>query len=223
MEERWCHRQESGIDHAALAEEFEALLDKAKDEETVHGFLEAHPQLLPDVGFFHNGPRGDLVVSKLPLGEDFICDFAFVTEDSQTLLFTCIEIESPAKRLFNKGAAFSRDYLDARQQIADWNGWAQQNMRQALRLFDRLGQWLSVERYSITLQCILVMGRRAEINTVKRRQRWAAENALRQASMNIMTYDRLVETARFGHRPWNKKMLVCHYADRALHVKRISE
>ena len=61
-----------------------------------------------------------------------------------------------------------------------------------------------------------------EINTIKKKQRWAAEGALRQASLAIMTYDRLLEGMRSYPRGWSDKMLVCVYRDRALHAKRIS-
>jgi hypothetical protein len=222
MEEAWDRAKRSRRSTDNLGEKLAKILESAQSEQEVHDFFEAHPQALPNVGYYHNGPRGDLVVTKMPLGHDFVTDFAFVTENSQMVQFTCLEIESPAKRLFNRGASFSRAYLDARQQLADWNLWAQQNIRQAMRMFGRLGYWLPEEYYRISLECVLIMGRRAEINTIKRRQRWAAEYALRPASLTIMTYDRLLERLELGYAGWEEKMLVCSYRDRVLHVKRIS-
>lgn len=222
MEDEWRFSNKTVESREELADRFEAVLDQAQSEQEVHEFFETHPQMLPDVGYYHNGPRGDIVVSKLPLGNDFVTDFAFVSENSQMVQFTCIEIESPNKRLFNRGSDFSRAYLDAKQQLSDWNLWAQQNVRQAMRMFGRLGNWLPEEYYSISLECILIIGRRSEINTLKRKQRWAAEFALRQASFHIMTYDRLLERMRSHIRGWSEKMLVCVYRDKALHVKRVS-
>lgn len=222
LENEWQHAKDANYDTTGLVDKFEYVVDHAKTEQEVHDFFELHPQLLPNVGFYHNGPRGDLIVSKLPLGNDFVTDFAFVTENSQMVEFTCIEIESPSKRLFNRNSEFSRGYLDARQQITDWNLWAQQNMREAMRMFGRLGNWLPEKYYQISLRCILVVGRRSEINTIKRKQRWAAENALRQASLSIMTYDRLLDGMKSSFYEWNKSMLVCTYRDRALHAKSIS-
>ncbi len=222
MEREWERARSARYECDQIADEFERVLQKARSEQEVHDFFEFHPQFLPDTGTYHNGPRGDLVVTKMPLGLDFVTDFAFVSENSQMVQFTCIEIESPTKLLFNRGASFSRAYLDARQQLADWNLWAQQNLRQAMRMFGRLGRWLTDDYYEISLRCILVIGRRSEINTPKRKQRWAAEAALRQASLSIMTYDRLIERMRGFDHEWSDKMLVCNYRDRALHVKRIS-
>jgi hypothetical protein len=222
MEDEWKRTRPARHSADRLVERFEKILSTARSEQEIHEFFESYPQLLPDVGYYHNGPRGDVVVTKMPLGSDFVTDFAFVSENSQMVQFTCIEIESPTKRLFNRGAAFSRSYVDAKQQIVDWNLWAQQNLRQAMRIFGRLGYWLPSDHYRISLECVLIFGRRSEINTVKRKQRWAAESALRPASLTIMTYDRLLERMRWGLHSWSGKMLVCSYRDRALHVKRIS-
>jgi len=223
MEEQWVASPDTVASSSEmLADELEGLLSSVKTEQPIHDFFEAHPQVLPGIGFYHNGPRGDIVVTKLPLGLDFVTDFAFVSANSQMVQFTCIEIEGPRVSLFGRGAQFSRAYLEARQQIADWNLWAQSNIREAMRMFDRLGDWLPSATFSISLQCILVVGRRSEIDTIKRKQRWAAENALRQASMTIMTYDRLLDGMRSGYQSWSKKMLVCTYKDRALHAKHIS-
>jgi len=222
MENEWRYARPARHCPDKLADRFERVLDSATSEQEIQDFFEQHPQLLPGVGYYHNGPRGELVVSKLPLGHDFVTDFAFVSENSQMVHFTCIELESPTKRLFNRGAVFSRAYLDARQQIADWNLWAQQNLRQAMRMFGRVGRWLPEAYYEISLECVLIVGRRSEINTIKRKQRWAAEYALRQASCTIMTYDRLIDCMRSGFHSWSDKMLVCTYRDRALVAKRIS-
>jgi hypothetical protein len=223
MEADWLHLHTvQRISNEQLADKFEALLNTAKTEQQIHAFFEEHPQFLPGVGYYHNGPRGDIVITKLPLGLDFVTDFAFVSENSQMVQFTCVEIEGPRVSLFGRGAQFSRAYLDAKQQITDWNLWAQQNLREAIHMFDRLGNWLPPEYYKISLQCILVAGRRSELSTLKRKERWAAEDALRHASMTIMTYDRLIDEIRSGYRSWRQKMLVCSSRDRALHVKHIS-
>jgi hypothetical protein len=221
MENEWEHAQPLHFNRDEIADKLEKVLVTARSEQDVHDFFETHPQFLPDTAAYHNGPRGDLVITKMPLGRDFVTDFAFVSENSQSVQFTCIEIESPAKPLFNRGAKFSREYLDAKQQLSDWNLWAQQNMREAIRMFGRVGRWASPDYLDISLHCILVVGRRSEINTPKRQQRWAAESALRQASMFIMTYDRLIERMRSSYHSWSDKMLVCTYRDRALHVKRV--
>jgi hypothetical protein len=223
MEDEWSRTQNRIADPVTLARKFQRVLDTADDEQTVQSFLEDHPQMLPALMHYHNGPRGDLVICKLPLGHDFVCDFAYASENSQCIQFTCVEIESPTKRLFNRDGSFTADYFHARQQIADWNAWAQYNLRAVLDSFDRLGRYANQRDYTISLRCYLVMGRRSELTTVKRRQRWAAEHALSQSSLHMMTYDRLLTDAEHSFYQWKKRLLVCQYRDRALHVKQISK
>ena len=181
-----------------LADKFESCLAAAKCEQDIQNFLEKYPHILPGLDTFHHGPMAQMIVTKFPLNVDFVTDFAFVSENSQCLEITFVEIESPKKRIFNKNGSFSRDYLDARQQLADWNGWAQHNLRNVAALFGPMEKFIFGGGDCITLRSILIIGRRSELTSRKRQQRWAAENALRAASMNIMTYDRLLERTRLG-------------------------
>jgi hypothetical protein len=207
-----------------LASRFEQCLADATNEQTAQDFLEEYPHILPGVDTFHNGPLGDIIIAKFRLNNDFITDFAFVSENSQAMEMTFVEIESPGKPLFKRDGSFSRDYLDARQQLADWNAWGQQELRTVAKLFGPFSRGIPNSRYiDLTLRCVLIMGRRSELNSRKRQERWAAENALRHASMAIMTYDRLIE--RIRHElfwPLHKRLLVCSYRDREFQVKRIA-
>ncbi|MGO9000481.1 MAG: Shedu anti-phage system protein SduA domain-containing protein [Limisphaerales bacterium] len=104
---------------------------KVKEAE-IQDFFEEYPYLLPGIGILHHGPFEGVVATKFQLGNSYETDFAFIASTSQTLHISCVEIESPRKPLFRKDGAFSRDYLDAKQQITDWLFWAHHNVRQAL-------------------------------------------------------------------------------------------
>jgi hypothetical protein len=208
-----------------LADKFEKALNSAKKEEDVQDFLERYPHILPGLDTYHHGPIANVIVTKMPLGNDFITDFAFVSENSQSAQMTCIEIESPHKPIFLRNGSFSREYLNARQQLFDWNFWAQQNLRDAMRLFGPLRRCMPDRRnfLDLTLRCILITGRRSHIHTRKQQERWAAENALRTASMTIMTFDRVLERVKAGwYWPLTHRLLVCSYGDREFQVKRVA-
>jgi hypothetical protein len=203
-----------------VADRFERCLSEAKREQDIHDFFEQYPHVLPGMDTYHNGPLANLVVTKFPLGSDFITDFAFVSENSQAMEMTFVEIESPTQRIFRRDGSFSREYLDAKQQLADWNAWAQHNLRTVADLFGPLRTCIQSRYIQLSLRCILVFGRRSELKGRKRQERWAAENALRAASMNIMTYDRLLERIQHGF-VWSfkKRVLISVYKDREFHVK----
>lgn len=204
------------------AEEFRKLIDKRSPEPAIHAFLEDHPYLLPGVGDRHHGPYEGIIATKLALGRSFITDFAFVSCDSQTLYFTCVEIESARKRLFRKDGRFHRDYLDARQQIADWLHWANHNVREAIDCWGALFNGKPASWYHISFRGFLVFGRREELHNRVTHERWSSEAAALPPTLRTMTYDRLLDHAGFGVRDIdNARLAVCSFRDRRFFVKRV--
>jgi hypothetical protein len=211
------------IPPTTLASKFRNLIDSDPTEEEVQTFLEHHPRCLPEAGYYHHGFLSDVVVSKLPLHNDFITDFAYISANSQSVLVVCLEIEKPGMKIFCQDGHFTAHYQKARQQVIDWNFWAQHNIRDALKYFGKYAQHLPSDTCNIQMHCILIVGRRSELTTRKRRERWSAEAATLPKSISVMTYDRLLEgLEREVLLPENKKILVCSYRDRSLQVKHVT-
>lgn len=201
---------------------FRTLIDSRASEPPIQAFLEQHPYLLPGFGDLHHGPYEGIIATKLSLGRSFVTDFAYIACNSQTLFFTCVEIESARKRLFRADGKFHRDYLDARQQISDWLFWAKQNSREAIDCWGALFNGRPAKWYDITFRGYLVFGRRSEIDTRVKQERWSAEAASLDSALETMTYDRL--TKRKGYIFYdvdNDKLAVCSYRDRRFFVKRV--
>jgi len=202
--------------------EFHGLIDSRALEPKIHEYLEHHPYLLPGFGDLHHGPYEGIVATKLPLGRTFVTDFAYVACNSQTLYFTCVEIESARKRLFRADGKLHRDYLDARQQIADWLLWAKQHARDAISCWGALFNGRPADWYDVQFRGFLVFGRRSEINTRVKQERWSAEAASINPALQTMTYDRLLQ--RKGYVSYdvdNDKLAVCSFRDRRFIVKRV--
>lgn len=204
-------------------QEFSGMIDKRSTEPPIQTFLEQHPYLLPGLGTFHHGPYAGIVVSKFPLGNDFVTDFAFVSSNSQMLRLICVEIESARKNLFRKDGAFNRDYIDARQQIVDWLHWANQNPTQAIDCWRPLLNRKHLLYCTVQYQGFLVMGRRSDIDTRKKQERWSAEAESMSPQLGCMTYDRLIERAEWlVPRMDNDKIATCTYKDRRFQAKHIT-
>ena len=135
----------------------QTLIESDPTEEEVQQFFEQYPRCLPEAGHYHNGLRADVVISKLPLHNDFITDFAYMSQNSQRVLIICIEIERPGKKLFRKDGQFTSYYQAAKQQVVDWNFWARHHVRDALKYFGKLSQHLPKELNYVQMHCILVM------------------------------------------------------------------
>lgn len=199
------------------------ILSSGSREEEVQQFFEKHPHLLPGVDDYHNGPYANIVISKMPLGNDFVTDFAFVCVNSQQLQLTLVELEAPHKNLFRKDGAFSRHYVDARQQLSDWLFWAQHNIPSAVDLFAPLLRGRPFQHFDMSARAYLICGRRNDFNQPKAQQRWSAEKSLASKGLVTMTYDRVLEFLKRGpFWSFKDRILVCSYRDRSFHVQRVT-
>ena len=203
-------------------EEFETLICKRSAEQALHSFLEKHPYFLPGFGDLHHGPYEGIIATKFALGRSFVTDFAYITSNSQTLFFTCVEIESARKRLFRTDGKFHRDYLDARQQIVDWIHWANQNAKQAIECWGAMFNGKPARWFDIKFRGFLVFGRRSELDTSVKQERWSAEAASLVPGLQTMTYDRLLRHVHHHRMDVdNAKLAVCSFRDRRFHVKNV--
>ena len=190
-----------------LRKKFSAYLESAKNEAEMQYFFEVNPAFLPGLYDFHNGPLGNVVISKLQLGNDFVTDFALISVNSAAAQITLIEIESPKTPIFrNSDDQFSSSFNKAYQQVRDWGLWAEQN---ATYLKDRFRQIYSrgIFRFrKVVVQRILVAGRRSEIQrTSLREKRWAGIN--HDPHISVMSYDRLNDMFMLNPRILNE--LIC--------------
>ena len=199
---------------------FNKLIERRAIEPEIHKFLEEHPYFLPGFDDLHHGPYGGIIATKLPLGNTFVTDFAFVACNSQRLAFTCVEIESARKRLFRVDGKLHRDYLDARQQISDWLFWAKQNSKEAIDCWGVLFNGRPASWYDIVFRGFLVFGRRSEIDTPVKQARWSAESASLDSNLHTMTYDRLLLNPRAIRVVDNDKIAVCSFRERRFFCKK---
>lgn len=195
--------------------EWELVLKEANREQEIQDYLEHRPELLPGLFDFHNGPLHDVVISKFPLGADFKCDFAFLTRNSMQLQFTFIEIEEPNKPIFNKDDSFTKEFNQARQQIADWGIWAEKNLHTLIEMFSPMFEYYPVENDSKDFRFYLIYGRRAEVEmSKKRKERWSGIQPNSASKSIVMSFDRL----RFCNE-CSERLIVCSYKDRSFVAK----
>src|SRR5262245_7305643 len=94
-EQRLIERRSALSQHSLSEVEWTGFLENCRSEPEMQAFLEKRPTLLPGLEDLHNGPLHDIVVAKLPLGPDFVTDFAFISRHSMALQFTFVELEDP--------------------------------------------------------------------------------------------------------------------------------
>jgi hypothetical protein len=183
-----------------LRAKYEKFLRTASSEAQMHYFLESNPVLIPGLYDLHNGPVGNVVISKLRLSDEFVTDFAFISENSAVCQVTLVEIESPRIQVFRKSdGLFTSEFSRALQQLRDWDQWCAQNPVHLKDTFRRVYHRTIFKYQRVFVRCVLVAGRRSElVRSARREQRWAAEN--RDPSVVVMTYDRLLDFLTFNPR-----------------------
>jgi hypothetical protein len=213
--ERFIERSLIPVDPEVILDEWKRILNQATREQDIQDFLELHPELLPGLFDFHNGPLNGIIVSKFPFGADYKCDFAFVTRHSAALQFTFVEIEDPTTRVFNKDGSFSQAFNHARQQIADWKVWAEKNINTLMNMFSPMFEFYNAWDDYKDFRFYLVCGRRSEIESdKKRKERWSSIHAGNDKNTVIMSYDRLNSFEKV-----NERLIVCSYQDRSFYAK----
>lgn len=166
----------------------EHLLDRGAKESEVQDFFERNPVLVAGADYLF----GQAVITKLPLGNDFVTDFAYINPQSGPKYLRLIEIEDPSKKIFRKDDRFTEKFAHALQQIDDWLGWCSQNRADLFHLFTPLYNAHNQSFPFLVPRALLIYGRRSEINNTRRQERW---NALKQKHLfaDIRTYDGFME------------------------------
>ena len=151
------------------------------EEEIHHQFLARHPALLPLWWPFDN-----TVFTKLPLGAEYVVDFAFARENTPGVTWHLIEIEHPKFPLFTKSGDPSAKLMHAVRQVLNWKTWFMENLGYVTRYFpfsDRIGL-----RGLAEPELIVVIGRRGGIG--REQQKLINQLGYR---VQVRTFDGLAE------------------------------
>lgn len=166
----------------ANVDDFEVVLDGARDEKPLQEFIAAHPSFLrlqlpsaQDVWCWDR-PR---------LGAELIPDFLLCRRDSTGFRWTMVELESPAKPALNQSGRPSAKLNEAIGQIRDWRSWLRDNIAYARSQLGFMG---------IQGECdaLAIIGRRAQLDAKQIPQ----YRELSRDGMTVMSYDRILDTAR---------------------------
>lgn len=182
-----------------LARRLEELLNRNARENELQALLERHPAILTE----HRGLSPPLVLSQLPLGADFVVDFAYFWSQSNGSFLTLVEIEPPDLPVFNDNDEFSARFHHALQQLSDWEEWCRRKPEFVDAFVDPLfDMGLTMGGFSFTeIQTRLIVGRRANVRSnARRRMRWE-HRAKEFGGREVRTWDSLVDALKRPHIP----------------------
>jgi hypothetical protein len=105
-----------GFSLAKQLEQLRTVIDKAKDERPIQGFLESHPQILAAlVG------RSPFVVARPNFGGKRIPDFLIADVDSRGINWVLVELETPTSPVTLRGDLLLDKYArTGTSQVEEW-------------------------------------------------------------------------------------------------------
>ena len=170
---------------ASHVQQLETVLAQATDERDLQTFLASNPYALV-LGVLGGQLRTSWVFDRPRFGAEYIPDFLIGMRDSLGPTWMLVELESPTADPLRKDGAIRAELHHAVQQVQDYRRWLGQH---ATYFRDQHGCW------GIEAGCTasIVIGRRAMRDNEDGRGRI---RDLRRDGIEVMSYDRLVETYR---------------------------
>lgn len=203
--------------HESLIE-VATLIHQDKKEEDFQRFFSKNPTFLfkaiPSYGDTNLG-----VVTKLPVGNSFISDFAVFTLGQGGCKITLIEIEKPSDRLFTKKLIPSQKLNTALGQITEWTEWIQASkltfIRDSIETLKRTtkidskdfkGSFKTIENKDIEfgwnafhgfsdfciITSVVIIGRWSNLNENERKRLLFLNNPQNSPNRQIRTYDQII-------------------------------
>lgn len=176
------------------------LLNTNPGESAIQSYFESQPQAF--VATKH--VLGNTVISKLPIGNDFICDLAYVEPQSGRTYLHLVELEAPTKAIFTKDGQFTADFNQALQQVTDWLYYVERNKEVIRDLLEPLRAPTGADILHYTAVGHLLIGRRDQIDSPRKKERWAAKKS-ENPFITIRTLDGFDDsnTNHFDNNPMN--------------------
>jgi len=165
-----------------LVEEFLHILNDARDEKPLQKFLNGNPVILRTL---LPSSRSFWSFDRLRFGSQYVPDFLLCCQFSTGFNWTLVELESPLKMALNSKGRMTSTLTEALGQINDWRIWLRRNIAYA-------HEELGLKGINAESPCIIIIGRQTRLNSKHINQ----YRELSRDKLTVMTYDRLVDSAK---------------------------
>lgn len=178
------HQVPKLLPSTTLVEEFKDHIDDARDERPIQEFLARHPVLLRPLL-----PEGQeyWCFDRPRFGSEYIPDLLLCTRNSSGYHWILIELESPSKAAIVRDGRRSADLAEALRQVDEWRIWLRQNIQYAQTT-------LAFTDIDAESPAVIVIGRRHRL--MQQHTKRYRELSSPAGRLSVMTYDRLLESAR---------------------------
>ena len=207
-----------------LIRDFELILnDPEKKEKDIQVFLEENAELIPLPFLAGHQLHQSLIISKLPIGNSFISDFAYLTKCSDYWLLVLIEIENLHKKIFlnsSENIRFTAKFNNAYEQILDWKAYLEEdnNIDEIKKRVIKLMGEGEIANIPFYVRYFLIYGRSKEKNSEKRIRLFNQKNT---EQIQVKTYDSLI--SEYKSKPELPKMILSPWKDNGFCIKKVPD
>jgi len=206
-----------------LAEEFEILLnDKSKNENDIQCFLEENSELIPLPFLAGHQLHQSAVISKLPIGNGYVSDLAYLTKCSDYWHLVLIEIEDPKKKIFLKSSEnirFTANFNNAYEQVLSWKAYLEDenNADELKKRVKKLMGYDQIANIPFYVRYVLIYGRSTEKqNSEKRIKMFNQKNT---SEIQVKTFDSLI--SEYKLKPELPKMILSPWRESGFLIKKV--
>ncbi len=206
-----------------IVEGFKKLLDdENKDENDVQRYLEDNSELIPLPFLAGHQLHESAIISKLPIGNGYVSDFAYLTKCSDYWNLVLIEIEEPKKKTFLKDSEyikFTAEFNNAYDQVLSWKAYLEEDnntaeLRKRVRKLMRDSPMANIPFY---VKYVLIYGRKIEKQNSEKRIRMF--NQKNTAEIHVMNFDSLISEYESKH-PL-PKMILSVWKENGFMIKKV--
>jgi len=206
-----------------LIKKFEKFLDdKNNDENDIQCFLEENSELIPLPFLAGHQLHQSAIISKLPIGNGYISDFAYLTKCSDYWYLVLMEMEDPKKTIFKKSSEnirFTANFNNAYEQVLSWKAYLEDgNNADELkkRVRKLMGEGLITD-IPFYVRYVLIYGRKSEKqNSEKRIKMFNQKNT---HEIQVKTFDSLV--SEYQSKPELPKMILSPWRENGFLIKKV--
>lgn len=206
-----------------LVKEFMELLnDEDKIEGDIQNFLEDNSELIPLPFLAGHQLHQSAIISKLPIGNGYISDLAYLTKCSDYWNLVLMEIEDPKKEIFSKSTEyirFSAKFNNAYDQVLSWKAYLEEENNTAelrKRVIKLMGQG-SIVNIPFYVRYVLIYGRgKDKQNSEKRIKMFNQKNSM---EIQVKTFDSLI--SEYESKPKMPKMILSPWKENGFLIKKV--
>ena len=172
---------------------FRDLVDKNPPEREIQSYITKFPWILAE-----QFPHCHFIFPQFRLGSNYVADFVAPEKCSGGAVYYFVEIEQAGHSLMTKSGKFTAPVRNAVEQVQEWRRWIIENYEYVKR--DRSKNGLGLHDLTRYIVGKVYIGRRSNQND---RFNELRQTLLEQSSIDICSYDRMIEWAAYRANFWD--------------------